>query len=119
MHSALQNFDLSILTVLTGFAGRSSLFDHLINALSRLDIFKGIVLMCLFWFTWAGAAVNEAVDARDPRQNRLIRILIGTVLIGGLSRGLQLTLHVHPRPLLSDLGLAFPVTGFDAHGLST
>ena len=35
-------FDLPILAFLTGFAGNSNLFDHLVNALSRLDMFKGV-----------------------------------------------------------------------------
>jgi undecaprenyl-diphosphatase len=112
------DFDLPILTFLASFAGKSHLFDHLVNALSRLDIFKGVALMCLFWYTWWEAPANEPANAREQRQKRLILVLIGTVLIGGLSRGLQLILPVHQRPLFSDLGLNFPVTDFDSHSLS-
>lgn len=111
--------DLSILRFLTGFSGKSQLFDHLVNALSRLDIFKGIFLMCLFWYVWAECAVNEPPWARDERQQRLVRVLIGTILLGALSRLLQVTLQLHQRPLLSDLGLPFPVTDFNANGLSS
>ena len=42
--------DFSILAFLTGFTGQFPLFDHLVNAISRLDTFKGIALMCLFWY---------------------------------------------------------------------
>ena len=111
-------FDLPILSFLTGFAGRSPLFDHLINALSRLDIFKGVALMCLFWYTWAEAPADEPHQVREQRQKRLVLVLIGTVLIGGLSRVLQLALPIHQRPLLSNLGLNFPVTAFDASSIS-
>jgi undecaprenyl-diphosphatase len=113
------SFDLPVLTFMTDFAGKSRLFDHLINALSRLDIFKGIALMCLFWYTWWEAPANEPADVREQRQKRLILVLIGTVLIGGMSRGLQLALPIHQRPLLSNLGLNFPVMDFEAHSLST
>ena len=120
MHAAhfFDRFDLPILTFLTGFAGKSHAFDHLVNALSRFDLFKGIALMCLFWYIWANAPVNEASDVRERRHKRLIRVLIGTVLIGGLSRGLQLLLPIHQRPLFSHLGLNFPVTGFHPSSLS-
>ncbi len=119
MLSALHEFDMAVLTFLTSFAGRSSLFDHVNNALSRLDIFNGIALMCLFWYVWANAPANEPDSARQLRQRRLIMVLIGTILMGGLSRGLQLSLHFHQRPVLSDLGLPFPVTKFDTQSLNT
>jgi undecaprenyl-diphosphatase len=111
-------FDLPILAFLTSFAGKSHLVDHLLNALSRFDIFKGIALMCLFWYTWAEAPANEPPNLREQRQRRLLLVLVGTVLIGGLSRGLQLALPVHQRPLLSGLGLNFPLTEFPAGGLN-
>jgi undecaprenyl-diphosphatase len=101
--------DLPILDFLTGFTGKSSLFDHLMNALSRLDLFKGVVLMCLFWYVWAAAPADEPPEVREQRQKRLMLVLIGTVLMGGLSRGLQLALPIHQRPLLADLGLNFPI----------
>jgi undecaprenyl-diphosphatase len=118
MHAALDSFDLPILRFLSGFAGRSPLADHAINALSRLDMFKGIALMCLFWYVWADGPANEPPSLREQRQKRLTTVLIGTILIGALSRGLQLVLNVHQRPLLSNLGLAFPVTDFDAASLN-
>jgi membrane-associated phospholipid phosphatase len=111
-------FDLPILTFLTSFAGRSHLFDHMVNAVSRLDIFKGIALMCLFWYVWADPPAGETVFGREERQQRLVRILIGTLLLGALSRGLQVTLSVHQRPLLSNLGLNFPITDFGPNSLN-
>jgi undecaprenyl-diphosphatase len=118
MHAVFDGFDLPILTFLTGFAGRSRLLDHVINAISRLDLFKGIALMCLFWYVWAEAPANEPPYLREQRQKRLVTVLIGTILIGTLSRGLQLALSVHQRPLLSNLGLPFPLTEFDAPTLN-
>src|ERR1700753_4292261 len=68
-------FDLPILAFLTGFAGRGRLFDQLLNALSRLDLFKGVALMCLFWYVWAEAPADEPSHIREQRQKRLVRVL--------------------------------------------
>src|SRR6185437_951892 len=111
-------FDLPILRFLCGFAGRSSLFDHIVNALSRLDLFKGIALMCLFWYVWAESPPDESLAAREDRQKLLVRILIGTILLGALSRMLQVLLPIHQRPVLANLGLSFPITGFDTESLN-
>jgi undecaprenyl-diphosphatase len=111
-------FDLPILRFLCEFAGRSSLFDHVVNALSRLDLFKGIALMCLFWYVWAETPVGESLLLREERQKRLVRVLIGTILLGALSRVMQVLLPIHQRPVLADLGLSFPITGFNAESLS-
>jgi undecaprenyl-diphosphatase len=120
MHAAriFDSFDLPILTFLTSYSGRSHLIDHLVNALSRLDIFKGVALMCLFWYVWAEVPADESGFLREERQQRLVRVLIATILLGALSRGLQLTLPIHQRPLLANLGLNFPVFDFDASSLS-
>jgi undecaprenyl-diphosphatase len=111
-------FDLPILAFLTSFARKSPLFDHVVNALSRLDLFNGVALMCLFWYTWPEVSADEPAHAREQRQKRLVLVLIGTVLIGSMSRVLQLLLPIHQRPVLSDLGLSFPITAFDAHSLN-
>jgi undecaprenyl-diphosphatase len=115
----LDNVDLSILRFLTGFAGRSHVFDHFINALSRLDIFKGVALMCLFWYGWAERPAGDTNYAQEERQKRLVRVLIGTILMGALSRVLQVSLQFHQRPVLSHLGLNFPLPDFDASGLNS
>lgn len=114
----LNGFDLSILTFLTGFSGKSRLFDHFLNVLSRLDLFKGVALMCLFWYMWAQTPPHEPANITESRQRRLVVVLIGTILIGGLSRGLQLLLPIHQRPVLSNLGLDFPFARFDTGSLN-
>jgi undecaprenyl-diphosphatase len=120
MHAAqmFDSFDLPILTFLTSLSGRSHLIDHLVNALSRLDIFKGVALMCLFWYVWAEVPADETGFLREERQQRLVRVLIATILLGALSRGLQVALPIHQRPLLANLGLNFPVFDSDAISLS-
>jgi len=118
MYGLFDRLDLPILAFVTGYAGKSPLFDHAVNAISRFDMFKGVVLICLFWYTWAEAPAGELPALREQRQRRLVVILIGSLLLGALSRALQLVLHVHQRPLFSHLGLPFPVTGFSAESLN-
>jgi undecaprenyl-diphosphatase len=105
-------FDLPILRFLASFGETSRLFDHMLNAISRIDLFKGVVLMCLFWYAWAQSRPGESGQAREDRQVRLTRTVIGTILLGTLSRVLQILLPIHERPVLSDLGIHFPATGF-------
>ena len=111
--------DFSVLAFLTGFTGRFPLFDHLVNAISRLDTFKGIALMCLFWYVWADGRYDESVSPAIDRHARLVTVLAGTILVGALSRSLQMGLHVHQRPVLSDLGLNFADTAFNTGSLNT
>src|SRR4051794_23533458 len=91
-------FDLPILRFVSGFANRNALFDHTVNAISRIDLFKGVVLMCLFWYAWADARPGESSQARDNRQVRLTKVLFGTILLGAFSRVLQVLLPIHQRP---------------------
>lgn len=105
--------DLPLLRLASRFAGKSHLFDHLVNAVSRLDIFKGIVLMSVFWYVWAEVS-KPSNPNQTAQQTRLVTILIGTVLLGALSRILQVLLPIHQRPVLAPLGITFPITDFNA-----
>ena len=100
--------DLPILRWLTGFVGRVPLFDHLVHALSRYDSFKGVPIMALLWYAWFRATPGEASEQRAARQNHLVAVLAGAIGTVLLSRLLQLVLHLHQRPILAGLGLAFP-----------
>ncbi|HYZ23968.1 MAG TPA: phosphatase PAP2 family protein [Rhodopila sp.] len=88
----------------------------MVNSLSRFDLFKGVIVLSLFWWAWAAGKPNETPREQDERHDRLVNVLIGSLLIGTLSRCLQVVLHIHQRPLLSGLPLHFPVleTGFDS-----
>src|SRR3954466_1071670 len=41
MYGLFDRLDLPILAFVTGYAGKSPLFDHAVNAISRFDMFKG------------------------------------------------------------------------------
>jgi undecaprenyl-diphosphatase len=100
--------DLTLMNFMTSFAGKSPLFDHALSLVTRLDIFKGVPLICLFWFTWFEVRPNEPQTKIDKRREQLIVILFGTIISGCISRALQLALSLHKRPALSDLHMTFP-----------
>ena len=114
----IANIDLAVLRFLTGFAGKSGGFDHMMNALSRFDLVKGVAVICLFCYTWAEVVPNQSLRDRDQRHERLVNVLTGSLLIGALSRVLQLLLNVHVRPVFSDLHLPFPLLQGGLAGLN-
>jgi undecaprenyl-diphosphatase len=105
---SLDQFDLPILRFLTSFTGKSEAFDHLIHAVSSYDVFEGVFMMSLLWFSWFRGRAEEIDDERKKRRARLLIVLTGSIVIVAFSRVLQLVLNIHQRPLLSDLGLTFP-----------
>jgi membrane-associated phospholipid phosphatase len=101
-------FDLPILRFLTGFVGKSPLFDHFVHAISRYHTFKGVIIMSLLVYLW----FREVPDGHEPLRSKgreaLLRVLAGSIAIVTLSRILQLALQVHQRPIVAGLGLNFP-----------
>jgi undecaprenyl-diphosphatase len=100
--------DLPILQALTGFVGRSALFDHLVHAVASYDSFKGVPVMALLWYAWFLAPPGEMPEATGARRQHLLAVLAGSIAIVILSRLLQLGLQLHRRPILAGLGLNFP-----------
>ncbi len=101
-------FDLPILRFLTSFVGKSPLFDHFVHAISRYHSFKGVVIMSLFVYLWFREIPVDREHLRNKGRVTLLRVLAGSIAIVGLSRLLQLVLHVHQRPIVAGLGLNFP-----------
>ena len=101
-------FDLPILRFLTGFVGKSPLFDHFVHAISRYHLFKGVVIVSLLVYLWFRKVPDGHVHLRSKGREVLLRVLAGSIAIVTLSRILQLALHVHQRPIVAGLGLNFP-----------
>ena len=84
-------FDRPATRLINGLANRSWLFDYLTEASSRYFTFSGVVLMAMIWYCW--------FENRDTE--RRVRVFVGTLAsigAGGISRILQHTLPIHPRP---------------------
>ena len=101
-------FDLPILHFLTGFVGKSPLFDHFVHGISRYHTFKGVIIMSLFVYLWFRESPGEPGHLRSQARVVLLRVLTGGVAAVVVSRLLQLVLHIHQRPIVAALGLNFP-----------
>jgi undecaprenyl-diphosphatase len=84
-------FDYGIIRVLNSVSGRSAILDYGMSGFT-LEMFSSLLLVCLIWWAWFG---TDHLERRSA-------LLVGVVMsfVGGiLSRGLQLTLPTHVRPL--------------------
>jgi undecaprenyl-diphosphatase len=87
-----QAWDDSILRALNAAANRSAFLDRGIHALTSVNLLQGVVFISLLWFLWF-----ESIDGGNR-----VRLLTGTAaaaLAGMASRGLQIVLPTHLRPL--------------------
>lgn len=108
MSFSLTSFDLPILSFLTSFAGRSVLFDTLVELLARYAAFKGALLFSLLWLLWFRQTPGAATEQQKQRRQTLIVVFFVTIAAVCLARLLQRYLWVHPRPFHMNLGLHFP-----------
>jgi membrane-associated phospholipid phosphatase len=102
------SFDLPIQRFLTGFVGKSPMFDHFVHAISRYHTFKGVVFMSLLVYLWFRETPDGHERLASKGRGVLLRVLAGSIAIVILSRILQLLLHIHQRPIVAGLGLNFP-----------
>ena len=102
-----EQFDMPLLKFLNGFIGLSDHFDQFAYTVSNYDLFKGVPMLALLWLAWFSRKKDELPQRQDERRSRLLLVFAGSVATVVLSRILQLVLHVHQRPIQSDLGLKF------------
>ena len=87
-----QDFDYPVVLFFNRFAHRSVLWDYTMLAATRLALLQGVVLVAGIWLVW--------FDAPDPETRaRVAAGLIASSFAGLVSRGLQLALPTHPRPI--------------------
>ena len=96
---ARTNIDYPFTLFLNRYAGKSFLFDHFTVAVTTLYLPSGVILMACIWLVWS--------DEPQPDTHASIMAgVIGASFSGLTSRGLQLVLPTHPRPL-HDSALSF------------
>jgi membrane-associated phospholipid phosphatase len=89
--------------ILNKFVGKSRLLDGSVELISDTFIFHGVLFVALLWLIWFK-------DKRDESRIRLFMGGVAAVLVGLLSRLLQLSLPFHVRPLYNaDLKLTWPI----------
>ena len=106
----LHVLDYGIIRAINALARRSVLLDHVMGDLSR-EMFSNLLIVTLVWYSWFS---TEDVETRAG-------ILVGVVisfLSAVVSRGLQVTLPTHLRPL-HDAALHFhPPFAVNPEGLN-
>jgi hypothetical protein len=95
MFDLLAHIDRSTLLLVNQFAGRSAALDNLMSAFAGPHILTGIPLMAMVAYCWFRRLGPEYLKERQY----LVQELVGTLLAGVISRGMQLAFAFHPRPL--------------------
>ena len=96
---ARTTLDYPVALFLDGFVATRSLPKDLLLGLFRVDVLQGPLFVAAVWLVW--------FDTNDrARRARIATGVAGAALAGLLSRGLQLVLPAHQRPL-HDAALAF------------
>jgi hypothetical protein len=100
-------FDVDILRFLNQFAHHSRVFDGVMSALARHAIFKGWVMVAVFWWVWF-----QPGDANRRNRKIVVVTFAGAVLGVVAGRLLADVLPFRVRPLNSpelpsDAGVRF------------
>jgi len=91
-------------------AGRSTVLDAVVFDIADSTILKGGLFLAFYWWLWF---------ASPARRRDVVVALVAAVLVAVASRGLQLGLPFHRRPLHTpDLGIHLP-TNVDPEALNT
>ena len=97
-YSGGTNIELSFMRWINSFAAKSALLDHIAVSLTYVT-FSGALLLACIWHCWFASN-------RDEDRLRILAGLFAVFAAAALSRGLQLVLPTHVRPL-HDPALAF------------
>ena len=88
-----RNIDTTIVEFINQFANASTLVDRLIGLWARTTLFKGGVLVALFYWAWF------SFGARSKERNILLGTLVATPVIILIARLLALNLPFRTRPI--------------------
>jgi undecaprenyl-diphosphatase len=96
---APQQLDYPVVLWLNRFATRSALLDNVAHALTSVHLLMGGLLVAGIWLVW--------FDASEPlARTKVVAGMFAASLAAVASRGLELALSMHPRPLV-DAALPF------------
>jgi undecaprenyl-diphosphatase len=89
------SFDRNVLLFFNQFAGRSAGLDNIAAMFADTYVLSGILLMGMVAYCWFRRLGPEYVLERQY----LLQEVLGALLAGAVSRGMQLVCKFHPRPL--------------------
>jgi undecaprenyl-diphosphatase len=97
-------FDAEILRFLNQFARQSRFFDAAMAALARHVVFKGWVMVSVFWWVWF-----QPGDANLRNRKTVVATMMGAVLCVVVGRVLADFIPFRVRPMnTAELGLVLP-----------
>lgn len=97
----MNGFDDGVVLFLNQFARASWSFDHLIDFISKSNLFKGGAMTAMLWWLWFHRAEED-----ETRRAHIVATLIASVAAIAVARGLALKLPFRSRPV-HDADLAF------------
>jgi len=102
----LNHFDHTVLYFINGFAHRSISMDRIVEVLSWNRLFKGGLIIAIYWYLWFSR--KEAVNVTERRKT-LLASIAGTLAALVLAKVLAIALPFRSRPLHNpDLSLLLP-----------
>jgi undecaprenyl-diphosphatase len=90
----VNTFDVTIIYLFNQFANRSYTVDSFIVLFSRVELFKGEVLMLLFWWLWF-----QQEQETNKRHEYLLTTAVVSIVAVIAARALALSLPFRARPL--------------------
>jgi undecaprenyl-diphosphatase len=113
--SWLQQIDSLLFLHINHFAGRSAMLDRIAFDISDSTILKGGLFVAFYWWMWFD---DRHPDRPGRRRDVAVSLMCG-VIAAIVSRGLQVGLPFHQRPLHTpDLAMRLPL-GIDPETLSS
>jgi len=105
--SPLQQIDSLLFLNINNFAGRSAMLDRVVFDVSDSTILKGGLFVAFYWWLW----FDDRQSGRSGRRRDVVVSLMCGVIAAIISRGLQVGLPFHQRPLHTpDLAMRLPLS---------
>jgi undecaprenyl-diphosphatase len=101
-------FDHTIISFINQFCGKSQVFDRTVVFLTDNDLFKGCVIMALFWWEWYKPSENMAI-----KRERIISAIYGCCVAMFVVRVITKFSHFRTRPILNPANHLTTAIGFD------
>jgi undecaprenyl-diphosphatase len=105
---SINRFDQSVISFFNQFSRKSEIVDRLIIFLSNNDLFKGGLIMIIFWWIWFLPSEEITLKRR-----RLLSTVCGCLVALLVVRILVMTTHLRERPLFNGAVHLMTPLGFD------
>lgn len=113
----MNQFDLTILTYLNGFANRYPAVDAVITSSQGNNLLKGGILIAVWWYYWFR---NDVRTTQDATQAKLLGGLVAMVVGLFVARVMAATLPFRMRPFSNpELHFLIPHSDASRVGLTT